>query len=327
MNLDHLFRNAREERVELEERGPLEDEPQLEEPGDGPTADLSQQDIPPFLFQPPSTRSSSQPLRAEVAVSLAMSSPSSPAPRSPSLPPTKAEPSPPRGAVLADGLTREEYRRMKKREKERDARRVNRQKQQMAIGESLKAAAKKHRANAAALRADFAMLPDNVHIARTGVVGKAMRAKPEDAKTMPLKKATKLGFQYVSWSGKCVCHPPTVECLSRLTVPAGTHASWWTLTNESSAHCCLARMTRTGRTSSTGQRSSLHGRSRSLLRWSPNRTIAGVRTSLRRLEPPWVADRRCVELCTRYRIPRRTFHISGSATSRIPRFGSACSTS
>ncbi len=108
-----------------------------------------------------------------------------------------------RGAVQHDGLTKEQYHQATRRKKQRAKRRIEREKEQAALGDALKASARKYRAASTVIKAtDFKAIPANVHIAKTGVIGRASRSLPWHRKSLSLKSALKLGFQYVRWSGE-----------------------------------------------------------------------------------------------------------------------------
>ncbi len=107
------------------------------------------------------------------------------------------------GSVQHDGLTKEEYHKKKKHQKQRAQRRVDREKAQAAMGDTLKASARRYRAARSVIKApDFKAIPTNVHIAKTGVIGRASRTLPWHRRSVSLKSALQLGFQYVKWSGE-----------------------------------------------------------------------------------------------------------------------------
>lgn len=209
-DLHKLFEKSLQERAALEKEGPLEDDVEIEEhsvssssplpftprsscassPPPPPLQDL-EDILPHFLSNPPPSYIFSEPIERPVAV------PQSACSAAPGLQVS-------RGAVCFDGLTRDEFHRLKKREKGRGKRRDERAKKQAQVGDALKAATRRHRASCLALPVDFTMQPQYVHIARTGVLGKAMKAATWHKKKMGFSAAKKLGFNVVKWSAQYV---------------------------------------------------------------------------------------------------------------------------
>ncbi len=217
LDLPELFKEALKEHAALLRDGPLEDDVELEGPNvsspspypsspcasgtSTPAATPQDADaaLPesPCTSMPPTGRIFSQPIERPVAVPQAASPPT---------PNAKAA----RGAVLPDGLTREEYRRQKKRENERAKRRDERARKQAQIGDALKAAARRHRGSCVPVPVDYIMEPQSVHIASTGVRGKGMKAAPWHKKKMTLNAAKKLaGFNLVQWRGEYISLSPS----------------------------------------------------------------------------------------------------------------------
>ncbi len=200
VNLDKLFEASLFERIALEEEGPLEDDPELEAAATATRPGVSPLAPPPPWHSPPPI--------------FAGSLDAFPSMTAPAVGGT------PRGAALLDGLTREQFHKQKHREKQRASRADARAKKQAEIGDSLKAAARRHRAGIFPVHADFVLEPQNVHIAKTGVIGKATKATAAGRKIISFKSAKKLGFTHVKWRGACVSacsslHSSVADCVLR----------------------------------------------------------------------------------------------------------------
>ncbi len=212
INFDALLRRALAEKAGMTANGAChEDEPTLEDepPSVAETTDAQlprpdAPDVPMYaasIFSPFSSPLSTPP-----------SSPLSSPPPSPRASTCPLAPSliPPGGSGSGcDGLSKAQFHAKLKVSRKRAKRRVDRAKKQEAAGTALKASAMKHRSGGSVFATDFALIPENVHLASTGVIGRAIKVHRLQRKEMPLQGAKKLGFQVVSWSGMCVATAPS----------------------------------------------------------------------------------------------------------------------
>ncbi|RPD52053.1 hypothetical protein L227DRAFT_618143 [Lentinus tigrinus ALCF2SS1-6] len=195
LDYDALLQRSLEEKARITNNGrfPHEDEPDLDpQPVDQQVAASSASPDVPSLPSP-----FSSPL-----ASLARPSRSpSPAPGAP----PHVEQRPPIGSQPSRReLTKAEFHKRLQVEQYRAKRKLDRAKKQRAAGESVKAACKKYRSSAPIVHTKFALVPDNVHVASSSVIGRAMHVRARERKPMTLQDANKLGFEYVTWSGRCV---------------------------------------------------------------------------------------------------------------------------